>query len=293
MENLKIGDIVARKSYGYDIFFKVVDINNDGKESIITLKGITYRIQADAPASDLVVQPEAKVREYRNKVDIECYKKLRNTNYFQRPVAWSKKSLSRNTSKDNTRSFKKSGKILHLDGDEEYLKRCIDEYKKYNLDIVGKHLAEKDQPTHIYRLLREYKPDILVITGHDSLSKDKNDYTNVNNYKNSKYLIETVKEARRYNPDMDSLLIFAGACQSMYDGLLKAGANFASSPERVLIHALDPVLVAEKLANTTVNVILNPLDVINSTITKEKGIGGFQTRGVLRRGYPRESLVNP
>ncbi|NMB95985.1 MAG: sporulation peptidase YabG [Clostridiaceae bacterium] len=293
MENLKIGDIVARKSYGYDIFFKVVDINNDGKESIITLKGITYRIQADAPASDLVVQPEAKVREYRNKVDIECYKKLRNTNYFQRPVAWSKKSLSRNTSKDNTRSFKKSGKILHLDGDEEYLKRCIDEYKKYNLDIVGKHLAEKDQPTHIYRLLREYKPDILVITGHDSLSKDKNDYTNVNNYKNSKYFIETVKEARRYNPDMDSLLIFAGACQSMYDGLLKAGANFASSPERVLIHALDPVLVAEKLANTTVNVILNPLDVINSTITKEKGIGGFQTRGVLRRGYPRESLVNP
>ena len=165
--------------------------------------------------------------------------------------------------------------------------------KKYNLDIVGKHLAEKDQPTHIYRLLREYKPDILVITGHDSLSKDKNDYTNVNNYKNSKYFIETVKEARRYNPDMDSLLIFAGACQSMYDGLLKAGANFASSPERVLIHALDPVLVAEKLANTTVNVILNPLDVINSTITKEKGIGGFQTRGVLRRGYPRESLVNP
>ena len=40
MANFKIGDIVARKSYGYDIFFKVVDIKDNGKENIITLKGI-------------------------------------------------------------------------------------------------------------------------------------------------------------------------------------------------------------------------------------------------------------
>lgn len=34
MGELKIGDIVARKSYGYDIFFKVADITNvGGKES--------------------------------------------------------------------------------------------------------------------------------------------------------------------------------------------------------------------------------------------------------------------
>lgn len=53
---LKIGDIVARKSYGSDIFFKVVDIKQNAEENIVTLKGICYRIQADAPESDLILQ---------------------------------------------------------------------------------------------------------------------------------------------------------------------------------------------------------------------------------------------
>ena len=60
---LKIGDIVTRKSYGSDIFFKVVDIKQNGDENIITLKGIYYRIQADAHESDLILQNEHKVCE--------------------------------------------------------------------------------------------------------------------------------------------------------------------------------------------------------------------------------------
>jgi len=291
MDSLNIGDIVARKSYDYDIFFKIVDIKNDGRDNIAILKGITYRIQADAPQSDLVVQPDAKVREYRNKVDIDAYRKLKRGNNYSNGMVWSKKSFARNTSNDNTRTFKILGKVLHLDGDEDYLERCLKEYKKYQLDVVGKHVVEKEQPTYIYKLLHEHKPDILVVTGHDSISKGQKDYLNINTYTNSKYFIETVKEARRYNPDKDSLLIFAGACQSMYDNILKAGANFASSPERVLIHALDPVLVAEKLANTSIDRILSPSDVINNTITGEKGIGGLQSRGVLRNGYPKESFI--
>ena len=31
MSEIKIGDIVARKSYGYDVFFKVVDISEKGR----------------------------------------------------------------------------------------------------------------------------------------------------------------------------------------------------------------------------------------------------------------------
>lgn len=34
MSSLKIGDIVARKSYGCDVLFKVVEIKNDGNEDI-------------------------------------------------------------------------------------------------------------------------------------------------------------------------------------------------------------------------------------------------------------------
>lgn len=65
MGKLKIGDIVARKSYGCDVFFKVVDLNDNGSEKVAVLKGICHRIQADAPESDLMVQPEEKVNEYR------------------------------------------------------------------------------------------------------------------------------------------------------------------------------------------------------------------------------------
>ncbi|HHV96336.1 MAG TPA: hypothetical protein GXX37_07675 [Clostridiaceae bacterium] len=93
MGNLKIGDIVARKSYGYDIFFKVVDIQNNGKDEIATLKGITCRIQADAPASDLVVQPEEKVREYKNRVNIDYSEDLKSTCSFKKSLVLSKKQL--------------------------------------------------------------------------------------------------------------------------------------------------------------------------------------------------------
>lgn len=288
MANLEIGDIVARKSYGYDIFFKVVDIKNDGKENIITLKGITYRIQADAPESDLVVQPDAKVREYRERVNREAKRKLEITRAYASRRAWSKKGFYRDTSNESPSGFKRPGKVLHLDGDQDYLETCMKEYKKRGIDAIGRHIAEKEQPNYVYRLLQEYRPDILVLTGHDGISKNEKNYSNINSYINSKYFIEAVREARKFDADMDGLVIFAGACQSMYDGIIKAGANFASAPYRVLIHALDPVMVSEKLAFTSVDRIITPIDVINNTITGSKGIGGLQTRGKFRNGYPKE-----
>jgi spore coat assemly protein len=65
MAKLKIGDIVARKSYCCDILFKVVNISPKEKENIVTLKGICYRIQADAPESDLILQTQQSASEYK------------------------------------------------------------------------------------------------------------------------------------------------------------------------------------------------------------------------------------
>ncbi len=90
MGKLKIGDIVARKSYGCDVFFKVADIRNNGKEDIVTLKGISYRIEADAPESDLEIQSEQKVLDYRNKCNREVEKVIRN-NYPLRFRSYPKK----------------------------------------------------------------------------------------------------------------------------------------------------------------------------------------------------------
>ena len=44
MLKLKEGDVVARKSYGYDVLFKVVNIYDD----MVDLVGMTVRIIADA-----------------------------------------------------------------------------------------------------------------------------------------------------------------------------------------------------------------------------------------------------
>ncbi len=78
MGALRIGDIVGRKSYNSDILFKVVDIKNEGGKEVIVLRGLCYRLEADAPESDLVLQPESYVREYNEKVNDSIDTKLRS-----------------------------------------------------------------------------------------------------------------------------------------------------------------------------------------------------------------------
>ncbi len=296
MSDLKVGDIVARKSYGYDIFFKVVNITEAGGERIITLKGISYRIEADAPESDLELQPENRVREYRDK----CCRKAEQHDpnkgmvpgyaYYPAPHyrGLRKKIYFRDTSNDETERMKRPGKVLHLDGDKDYLENCIAEYKKLGMEVVGEYVPEKEQPQRVRALLAEHRPDILVLTGHDGFIKGQDNNNNLASYRTSRYFIEAVKEARKYNSDMDGLVIFAGACQSLYREIINAGANFASAPFRDLIHALDPVRVCQKVAFASIDKILDAKDVIENTITGKTGIGGIQTRGKYREGFPME-----
>ena len=148
MGKLKIGDIVARKSYGYDVFFKVVDIVNRGSEHIARLKGISYRIEADAPESDLEVQPDNRVREYRDR----CWRaaessvgekraRERGANFHMaRYRGYQKKVHSRDTSNEETGKIKIPGKVLHLDGDKDYLENCLSEYRKLGLTAVGQYV---------------------------------------------------------------------------------------------------------------------------------------------------------
>ena len=51
---MNIGDIVVRKSYGKDIVFKIIAFSIDEKnEKVAILKGVAFRILADAPIDDL------------------------------------------------------------------------------------------------------------------------------------------------------------------------------------------------------------------------------------------------
>lgn len=182
--------------------------------------------------------------------------------------------------------YKKPGRLIHLDGDESYADKCREIYKKMGITAYVFSMPESEQYKQVYSLLQRYKPEILIITGHDAFIKRRNDIYNIENYKNSKYFVQSVLEARRYEHNLDNLVIFAGACQSYYEAIISAGANFASAPKRVLIDMMDPLIVAETVAYTPVNEFVPLENIISNTREGIDGIGGLQTRGQYRIGMP-------
>jgi spore coat assemly protein len=286
---MNVGDTVVRKSYGKDITFKIIDIKESAEGTIYTLKGINLRVIADAPVDDLEEVMEDSLGEKEKILNRKVNSSIKNILIGRIDVSKSYRSPKITVNKDLT--FGRPGKILHVDGDAEYLEVCLKVYKKLELDVVGKVVAEKDQPIEVPNLVKQMKPDIVVITGHDAITKGARDYTDINNYRNSKFFVDTVNELRNYEPNYDDLVIFAGACQSHYEAILDAGANFASSPSRVLIHCLDPVFLCEKIAYTNIERVVSIQEALENTITGTKGIGGLQTRGKYREGFPKSQYA--
>lgn len=291
--DIKVGDLVGRKSYNCDIVFRVHEIIKQSDRIVVILKGMNLRIIADAPETDVVKLPPSKINENIKNFDDRAKKLMRKLEKKAKKV---KSTMHTGFNRNEVQVFRRPGKVLHIDGDKNYLDMCMKSYKELNIDAVGKVVAESEQPKAVEALLLQYTPDILVLTGHDAYAKPqqtagpeqkREDLNNLSNYKNSKYYIESVKLARKYEPSLDDLVVFAGACQSYFEGIMEAGANFASSPERVLIHALDPVMVCEKVALTPIDQIVPLKEVLSGTITGVNGVGGVQTRGKYRDGMPK------
>lgn len=257
----KIGDVVTRNSYNNDIIFTIIDIKDD----IAYLKGIDVRLYADSSLDDL----EKALVNYDNNKDRNDALKIKDM-----------------LNLDRSEYFYLPGKILHIDGDKDYLKRCIDFYKDMHLEAYGVNLDEERFERDITSCLNEYKPDILVITGHDSFKKNK-DKNNLSSYQNSNNFVKATVKAREYERNQDKLIIIAGACQSFYEDLIKAGANFASSPKRINIHALDPAIIASAVALSPKNKEIDLISLLDKTHYGSDGIGGIITNGVMYVGYPR------
>lgn len=295
---MKVGDLVVRKSYSKDITFKIIDIKENEEGITYILKGLHIRIIADSKGEDLEKVDDDfagdKDRSFDSKIN-DIIKKVilsREQKNNQFMTRGSEVDNINRVEKEKGLVFGRPGRILHIDGDPSYMETCLKVYKQLNLNAVGIAIAEREQPLKILSLVKEYNPDIVVLTGHDGVLKDSKGMLDLNNYRNSKYFIESVKILRSYNSSYDELVIFAGACQSCYESILEAGANFASSPNRVLIHCLDPVLVCERVAYTRIDEIVSIKDVIENTITGIKGVGGLQTRGKYREGYPKSLYLN-
>lgn len=282
MSRIGKGDIVARRSYKMDIYFKVVDLYKvgDGKEHAL-LKGIDIRLLADAPLEDLVkVSPPELAAHWRNVMQKggECVK---------RAFARREKALPSLHRSGEIETFDVPGRVLHIDGDPDYLELCETTYRQLGVPYHTYYVDEKEQPERVEELLRLHRPDILVLTGHDSFIKGRRNFADLASYRNSIHFVNAVKAARRYEKSRDDLVIFAGACQSHYEALLEAGANFASSPQRVMIHAFDPVFVVEKIAYTPTYKPIPLKEIIEATITGFPGIGGVETWGKYRLGAPK------
>lgn len=251
----KIGDLVTRKKYGNDIIFKIDKIQNN----TIYLKGVDVRLYADTKEDDLILATIPKKKEIINTI-----RTLKTDEYFYIP-----------------------GTILHLDGDNEYLEKCMDFYKEQKIKCFGYIFKESEFKDNVKKLLTKHNPNILVITGHDAhYQKRKNNES----YKNSKYYIETVLEARKYKNNHKDLVIIAGACQSDYEGLIKAQATFASSPKTINIHALDPAIIASTIALTDKTEVIDIEKTLAKTKYGSEGMGGIIINGMMNTGYPRKDI---
>lgn len=285
MDEIRKGDLVSRKSHGKDVLFRVlriVDKPDIPPHSI--LEGCNARLIADAPLADLIKMHNHDLEMCRNRMRHAAQKIVQKAHvrHILEEEAW--RSQKKLLGKD---FLKIPGKILHIDGDESYLQDCMEYYQKLGLTAVGEYVQEERQPLMISRLLNQHAPDILVLTGHDGFSKTNTDIADLESYRTSRHFVKAVKTARKYEPDKDSLVIFAGACQSFYEAILEAGANFASSPRRILINCYDPVFIVERIANAPFDSIIGIDDILSNTLTGIDGIGGIETRGKMRLSLPK------
>ena len=272
MKKFKKGDIVVRKSYKKDIPFYIKKIIKTKKGEIAILCGLFERIEADSNINDLELLGKNNVLNFLANEDNKLNSRIQNKNDNFRL------DFINNDSRLRTKII--TGKILHLDGDKRYSQKSYNYYKKVGLNAIVKNIPEYRQPRVVYNLLKMYKPDILIITGHDGMIKRGTNYNDIYNYRNSRHFINTVKEARRYDKENNKeTVIFAGACQSYFEAIMMAGANFASSPARILIDFLDPLIIAEKVATTEKYKYISIDDVTKEIRDGKKGIGGIGSNG--------------
>ncbi len=120
IKKMKIGDLVVRKSYDMDITFKIMDIKEEEGEKKYILKGISIRIIADSKEDDLEEVKENYVGE-QEKILNSRVKSAINRAISVRKDVLSSRGKSSKIEVKNELMFGRPGRILHVDGDKEYM----------------------------------------------------------------------------------------------------------------------------------------------------------------------------
>ncbi len=265
---MEIGDIVYANYKGEPLKFAIDNIDN----GTLKLHCLDYRLVLNLPKEEVDILPKEDVQDFARSLK-------------QNSETIINKILSERVSDFDNKVEKTV--VLHIDSDRNYLDLCMATYKNLHIDAFGEYIPLEQQKDKVQDLLKKYKPSVLVVTGHDLFLENMNKY-NLDSYESSKYYVETVKRARDLIPSKSELVIICGACQSYYEEIIKAGANFASSPKRVLVHAIDPVLIAERVVFTNIKTIIDGKEAVKNTISGNDGYGGIDTEGTMRCLYPHK-----
>ena len=251
MKKIDVDDIVINKDD--KIIYEIVSLKND----VAIIKGVFYRIIKQVNITNLKLCDKS---EYNEKIKEEKNYSYKVFNGFKRK-----------------NKIHLPGKILHIDGDQKYLDKCIDLYDEVGVYAYGVKLKESQMSIEIIKYLDIVNPDVIVITGHDLFNNG--DVKEIENYTNSKYYIETVKEIRKRDK---SVVIIAGACQSNFEALIASGANFASSPARINIHTFDPAVIAIRVATTSFLKVVEFDDILKYIENGKRAFNGVETLGKMR-----------
>lgn len=253
MQEFLVGDIVIYKKDIEKRLYFIKQLNGN----LVILEGINYRIVIEVDSKDIDKAPKELIDK----------EEIRNSNYKSKLI----KSLERN--KNNYIL----GKILHFDGDQKYLNKCLELYREMGVYAFGVQSKEECIYEEIEKYIYEVNPDIIVITGHDFFTgENKKD---LGEYKNTKNFIKAIKEVRKRN---HVCCIIAGACQSNFEALIANGADFASSPGRINIHVYDPAIIAINVATTSFRKIVDVESIYKYIENGRKAFGGVQTTGKMK-----------
>lgn len=251
---MQINDLVIIKNDINKTLFKIIYI----KEEKFYLKGYNYRIFIIKNREEIIPAPKEVIEIEKNK-DLYYSKKIKKTKQIR-----NKKIIY--------------GRILHIDGDKEYLNNCLELYKEMGIYAQGIYIKEKEIPNKIENIITQTTPDIIVITGHDYFNGK--DIKDINNYENTKYYIETVRKIRQKY--LGNISIIVGACCSHFEALIGAGADFASSPKRINIHTYDPAVIAITIASTSINKNVDFNQCLKLIENGNKAFGGIETKGKMK-----------
>lgn len=237
------------------IIYKIINVNED----CVLLKGYKHRSIFSVSKNKIKLATEDLIQK-SNEFD------RKYLNHFKQIKQRSKKHLF--------------GRVLHIDGDLEYLKNCVELYNACGVNVIDIYINEKELPIYIEEIVKKTTPDIIVITGHDYYKGPER--KEINNYENSKYFGEAIRIIRK---NFSDVIIIAGACHSHFEYLMGQGANFATSPARIETHTFDPAIVAVKIATTSKNKIVDFNQILKYIEGKKDAMGGIETNGAMKFLY--------